>query len=210
MDPGDNSPVAPDSAPPLNRLLTLDAVRKTVSSHAPDKTPEMGRPSGVLIPLFVRDGRLYVLLTKRHADLSSHAGQISFPGGKRDPEDIDLRATALREAQEEIGLDPSAVEIVGELDDCPTFVTNYVITPVVGIIPDRYPFVPSAREIETLIEAPLDEFLVPGALRTEDKVRNGETYQMLFYSVGGHVVWGATARILTQLLSLLGAPLELS
>jgi len=196
------------TSPSVQPRLTLKAIREVVSTHVPFKAPESGRPASVLVPLFLRDERVFVLLTKRTADLSTHAGQISFPGGKREASDVDGRMTALREAEEELGLHPAAVDIVGELDDCPTFVTNFVISPTVGIIPDRYPFVPSVGEIELLIEAPLDELVTPGALRTEIVQREGEEHQLLYYSVGPHVVWGATARILTQLLVLLGFSLE--
>lgn len=194
----------------MHPAITLAAVRQALATHVPERLPEMGRPAAVLVPLFEREGRVFVLLTKRTDDLSSHAGQISFPGGKRDEEDTDPRTTALREAQEEVGLDPAAVEIVGELDDCPTFVTNFVISPVVGVIPDRYPFTPNSGEIQFLIEAPLDDFLLPGALRTELKERSGYTVELLYYSVVGQVVWGATARILTGLFSRLGIPVEMN
>lgn len=188
--------------------ITLDALRRAVAAHAAVKAPGEGRPAAVLVPLFERDGHVLVLLTKRRSDLSSHAGQISFPGGKRDRQDADLRATALREATEEVALAPEAVEVLGELDDCPTFVTNFVITPVVGVIPDRYPLVPNPGEIEYLIEAPLDAFLAPGALTMELVDRDGQQYPLIHYAVVGHVVWGATARILTQLFSILGFPME--
>jgi 8-oxo-dGTP pyrophosphatase MutT (NUDIX family) len=186
-----------------NPDITLDAVREALARHAARKHPALGRPSSVLVPLFERDGRPWVLLTKRTERLAHHAGQISFPGGKRDASDVSASATALREAQEEVGLPASAIEIVGELDDCPTFVSNFVITPVVGVIPDRYPFVASEAEISVLIEAPLAAFLAPGAVRTEQADRGGFLYTLYFYTVEGHVVWGATARILTQLFGLI-------
>jgi 8-oxo-dGTP pyrophosphatase MutT (NUDIX family) len=190
--------------------ITLAAIRQALATHVPERMPEMGRPAAVLVPLFERDGRVFVLLTKRTEDLSSHAGQISFPGGKQDEGESEPRLTALREAQEEVGLDPSAVEIIGALDDCPTFVTNFVISPVVGVIPDHYPFTPNASEIQFLIEAPLDDFLLPGTLRTETRQRGEYTVQLFYYSVVGQVVWGATARILTELFSRLGIPVEMN
>jgi 8-oxo-dGTP pyrophosphatase MutT (NUDIX family) len=190
--------------------ITLSAIRQALSTHVPERMPEMGRPAAVLVPLFEREGRVFVLLTKRTEDLSSHAGQIAFPGGKRDEGESEPRVTALREAQEEIGLDPRAVEIIGELDDCPTFVTNFVISPVVGIIPDRYSFTPNTGEIQFLIEAPLDDFLLPGTLRTETRQRGEFTVELLYYSVVGQIVWGATARILTGLFSRLGIPVEMN
>ena len=192
-------------AAPPHAALTLQSIRDALAIHRPEKHPTLGRASAVLVPLFERDGRTHVVLTKRTEGLSSHAGQVSFPGGKPDPADADLRITALREAHEEIGLARDHVETIGELDDCPTFVTRYVITPIVGIIPDPYVFTPNEDEIATLFDVPLEAFLQPGVLRTQLKFRDDQRYHLYFYSVAGHTVWGATARILTQLLQLGGA-----
>jgi 8-oxo-dGTP pyrophosphatase MutT (NUDIX family) len=188
----------------------LQAIRAALKDYKADKTPLPGRPAAVLVPLFERDSRVHILLTQRTNDLPSHAGQISFPGGKPEPGDSGPRATALREAQEEIGLLPSSVDVIGQLDDCATFVTNYLITPIVGVIPDRSDRVVNPREIASLIEAPLDDFLVRGALRTEPVVRAGLPVIRFYYLIQGHIVWGATARILTQLFSVIGAPVEVS
>lgn len=182
---------------------SLDDVRRALASHRPRKVPQLGRPAGVLVPVFERQGEPHLLLTQRTEGLSTHAGQISFPGGKPEHDDPDLCHTALRETDEELGIDPRVVEVVGELDDCPTFVTNFVITPFVGIIPDGLRLVPSEREIAQVIEAPLRAFLEPGALRTEKAERAGYQFDVHFYSVGGHTVWGATARVVHQFLSLL-------
>lgn len=183
--------------------FTLDELRRAVRAHEPVRLPELGRPAAVLVPVLEREGRLHLLLTKRTDALSIHAGQVSFPGGKTDPDDASAAATALREAQEEVGLDPRLVELVGELDDCPTFVSNYVITPVVGVIPDGYPYVPSADEIAVLLEPAVDDFLRPGALRIERFERDGLTYDLHHYDVAGHTVWGATGRILNGFFELL-------
>lgn len=184
--------------------LSLDDIARAIAPHRPARFPDLGTPAAVLVPLYERQGRVEVLLTRRTRSLPSHAGQISFPGGKRDPEDRNLVETALREAHEEVGLAPSDVSPVGRLDDCPTFVTNFVITPVVGVIPPDYPFQPNASEIDTLIQLPLEAFLEPGVLRETESEFNGLKYTLHFYDVGGHTVWGATARILNQLLTLLG------
>ena len=194
---------------------TLPQIRRALSRHVPAKSKETFRPAAVLVPLLPRPEGLHVLLTERSKDLRSHAGQISFPGGGIDAGDADAATAALREAREEVGLDPRHVEMIGQLDDCPTFVTGYVILPVVGVVDPlaftaagRYPWTPSAAEIAAIHELPLDAFLDPRNRRVEQRLRNGEPYELTWYTVGGATVWGATARILRQLLELAGAPVE--
>jgi 8-oxo-dGTP pyrophosphatase MutT (NUDIX family) len=156
----------------------------------------------VLVPLFEQDGEPHVILTRRTDALRSHSGQISFPGGRADPEDPNLLHTALRESEEEIGLAPNAVEILGELDDIVT-VTDYIVTPFVGLIPWPYAFQVSELEIAEMIAPPLDAFLNPAEMRVSSRVEyRGKPHVTYFFRVGDHVVWGATARILVQLLEL--------
>lgn len=170
---------------------------------------DLGRAAGVLVPLLPRPEGLHVLFTERSKELRAHAGQISFPGGSVDVGDADARAAALREAREEVGLDEQHVEVLGILDDCPTFVTGFVITPVVGLIDPlaftaagRYPWAPSPAEIAALHELPLAEFCDPANLRVEMREREGVLFELYWYTVQGQVVWGATARILNQLIQL--------
>lgn len=188
--------------------LSLNHISQALAPFQPRRYPDLGRPSAVLIPLYENRGQVEVLLTRRAETLSSHAGQISFPGGKMDPEDPTLEHTALREASEEVGLEPAVVKPVGMLDDCPTFVTNFVISPVVGIVPPDYPFEANPSEIDELIQLPLKAFLEPGVLRESKTEYRGVHYPVLFYDIGPHTVWGATARILHQLFSLLGVASE--
>ena len=198
-----------DEDKPAPRSVALPSLLSAVASHAPRKAPEMGRAAAVLVPLLPRADGLHLLFTERSQGLRAHAGQVSFPGGSIDPEDRGPREAALREAHEEVGLDPSHVRIHGELDDCPTFVSGFVITPVVALIEPgaftqggRYPWRPSEGEVVALHELPLDGFLKQGALRIEHREVQGHVYQLFWYTVQGTIVWGATARIVHQLLEL--------
>ena len=153
-----------------------------------------------------------MLFTERSKELRAHAGQISFPGGRVELSDADAPAAALREAHEEVGLDKEDVEILGMLDDCPTFVTGFVITPVVGLIDPlaftsagRYPWNPSPAEIAALHELPLVDFLDPRNLRIEMREREGVQFELYWFTVRGQTVWGATARILVSFLEHLTA-----
>jgi 8-oxo-dGTP pyrophosphatase MutT (NUDIX family) len=199
----------------IQRPPTLVQIRHALARHVPAKSAETFRPAAVLVPLLPRPEGLHVLFTERSKELRAHAGQISFPGGGIDESDADARAAALREAQEEVGLDPRHVEIIGQLDDCPTFVTGFVIAPVVGVVDPlaftaagRYPWNPSAAEIAALHELPLAPFLDPSNRRVEQRLRDGLPYELTWYTVGGATIWGATARILRQLIELAGSALE--
>ena len=110
----------------------IGALVEAYAAHEPQLYPEFGRAAAVLVPLLPRPEGLHVLFTERSKELRSHAGQVSFPGGSVDPADKDVRAAALREAREEVGLRAEHVELIGQVDDCPTFVTGYVISPFVG------------------------------------------------------------------------------
>ena len=189
--------------------ITVPQIRRAIARHQPVLRPEFGAAAAVLVPLLPRPEGLHVLFTERSKELRAHAGQISFPGGRVDPVDPDVRAAALREAHEEVGLDAEHVEILGMLDDCPTFVTGFVITPVVGLIDPlaftaagRYPWNPSPAEIAALLELPLADFRDPRNLRIEMREREGVQFELYWYTVQGQTVWGATARILNQLIQL--------
>jgi 8-oxo-dGTP pyrophosphatase MutT (NUDIX family) len=157
------------------------------------------REAAVLVPLFVAaDGSLHAVFTERRADLRSHAGEISFPGGRRDDTDADLEATALRECEEELGLPPDAVEIVGALRPTPTFVTDYAIYPFVGLIEPGFAWVPQEREVARVLELPLDAVRAGHGKRR--LVRRGVPFRTDTYETEGHLIWGATARIVADLL----------
>jgi 8-oxo-dGTP pyrophosphatase MutT (NUDIX family) len=162
------------------------------------------RESAVLVPILSEPDGDTVVLTLRHDDLPTHAGQISFPGGKRDARDVDAAATAIRETSEELGVEPAAVEVLGLLDDVPT-PTGFVITPVVARLVGALELRPSLREVAEVLRAPLAELSRPGAFREAgQRVFLGVTYTMLEFPLGTRSVWGATARILHQLVEQLG------
>jgi 8-oxo-dGTP pyrophosphatase MutT (NUDIX family) len=159
--------------------------------------------SAVLIPIYRKQGQYYILLTKRTQEVKNHRGQISFPGGAYQEEDGTLLNTALRESYEEIGLRADDVDILGEMDDFLTQVSNYIISPFVAVIPWPYEFKLNSREIEELIEVPISALLEQGRRRLETRVIGGEEVTSFFYWYQGRVIWGATARILSQLLDII-------
>ena len=153
--------------------------------------------AGVLVPLYCEEGRLHAVLTRRRDDLRRHPGEISFPGGRRDDSDPDLLATALREAEEEIGLAPSAVQVLGALQPTPTIATGYAIYPFVGLIAPGMAWTLSAREVAAVLELSLDD-LRDGYGRRR-LLRRGLPIRTDTYVVGDDLIWGATARILADL-----------
>jgi len=180
-------------------LRTRLAAAAAPSSAAPSLHDET--EAAVLVPLYVRDGELHVVFTKRREDLRRHPGEISFPGGRRDHPNEELALTALREAEEEIGLDQSAVDLLGTLAPVSTFVTGYVIYPHVGLI-EPIPWKPSPNEVELVLELPLHALVAGYANRP--MTRRGFTFETDTYVVGDHLIWGATARILGDLLGRVG------
>jgi 8-oxo-dGTP pyrophosphatase MutT (NUDIX family) len=157
--------------------------------------------SAVLVPLYVRDGDLHAVFIQRGPDLRTHAGQISFPGGRRDPTDPELAHTALREAHEEIGLDPAGVELLGALTPASTAVTDFAIYPFVGLITPLDEWTPAPLEVDAVLELPLAQLAATHEYRT--LTRDGLPFPTDCYTIGPHLVWGATARILADLLDRL-------
>ena len=156
--------------------------------------------AGVLMPMYEDRNDLCVLFTRRSEEVTQHKGQIAFPGGCQHPDDPSLCATALREAEEEIGLKSSDVEVLGELDDTATATTHFIVTPFVGFIPHPYAFRVNPDEIVELIPLPVRILRDPAVFREEQWDRDGASIPMYFYMVGSHVIWGLTARILRQFL----------
>jgi 8-oxo-dGTP pyrophosphatase MutT (NUDIX family) len=158
-----------------------------------------GTDAAVLVPLYEdAGGDLHAVFTRRRHDLRRHAGEISFPGGRQDPGES-LERTALREAHEEIGLPADAVHVVGALPPTPTFVTNYAIYPFVGVIEPGFAWVVAQAEVEAVLELRLEDLRAGYGERR--LVRKGIPFRTPTYEVGGHTIWGATARILGDLLA---------
>jgi 8-oxo-dGTP pyrophosphatase MutT (NUDIX family) len=163
------------------------------------------RASAVLMPLFWHSGRWNLLFTKRSEEVSSHKGQLCFPGGRQEPSDASLEATALRECEEEIGVPVASVKVIGLLDDIET-IWGVRVTPVLAVIPAGLIYTTDPREVATILEVPVAAFLDPTTQRVEEHTGpDGSKRKIYFYEVGGEVVWGATARIVKEWLDLLAA-----
>jgi len=159
-------------------------------------------PSAVLIPIFQNGPDYFVVFTERTHRVSTHKGQISFPGGSVDASDPSLLDTALRECEEEIGVARDQVTILGQLDDCLTYVSHYIITPFVGMIPWPHSYTMSERETASIIEAPVSQLLDRRCLSEGSEIVDDKILPAYFYAHGGKVIWGATARILKQFLEI--------
>ena len=171
-------------------------------------TGENLKSSAVLIPLFYKEGQYHVLFTKRSYELEFHKGQVCFPGGGPEPCDSGLLQTALREAEEEIGLNAKDVDILGELDDNLTLTSGYVVSPFVAFIPHPYPFKLNHKEVEEIFSVPLLALMDENSFRQDyypEENRSGPGYA---YEYEGHIIWGVTARILRQFTELLRAESE--
>jgi 8-oxo-dGTP pyrophosphatase MutT (NUDIX family) len=181
----------------------IDQIRKILSSR---KRKVIEHPpfshAAVLVPLFKKGKDCHLLFTRRSEEVKYHKGEISFPGGVVDEEDSELEETALREAYEEIGLNKSDVQILGILDDIVT-ITQFIVTPIVGLFPYPYPFKVSEVEIAELIEVPLSFLVDEECFSEKEIIRGGENEVVFAYQYGKHIIWGATARILKQFLDLI-------
>lgn len=159
-------------------------------------------PSAVIAALYDDGGEAHVVLTRRSRMLRAHAGEVSFPGGRVEPGDADLVATALREAEEEVGLDPRAVDVVGELDHLATVTSGSFIVPWVGALDRRPSLMSASAEVEAVLEVSLSELMAPGVFREELWTLGNVRRPIVFFDLEGDTVWGATAAMLRQLLGI--------
>jgi len=194
--------------------MTLDGLRRALAGRPSSRLDLSGISPGysespgalaeaaVLVPVSFRSGAPHVLMTRRRNDLRLHPGQISFPGGRIDPGDADALAAALREAHEEIGLRPVDVEVVGRLGEALAVLSGFRLTPWVAVVPYPYPYVAQPDEVAGLVELSVADLLAPGTHRTGTREAFGMLHEVHTFEVGGEVVWGASARILHELLTI--------
>jgi 8-oxo-dGTP pyrophosphatase MutT (NUDIX family) len=168
----------------------------------PGVYPSDARAAAALLLLYPLRNGVALPLTVRASHLRRHAGQISLPGGAADPGET-LEGAALREAQEEIGVDPSSVRVLGLLTPVHVLVSGFTLNPIVGITDTRPDFQPAAHEVEQLLEVPLDDLQDASRIRTGTRIREGVAVEYPYFDLHGHQVWGATAMILGEFICLL-------
>ena len=190
-----------------DRSLPLDLVVSALEGREPSGI--RGRPrgdehrSGVLVALYDQPGKgAHVVLTRRSSQLASHTHEVSFPGGRHEPDDVDLWATAVREANEEVHLDPTLPHLVGCLDPLVTVGSRNLIHPFVAVLPSPPDLVANPEEVEAVRLVALDELLRDDVYREEEWPRHGDPWILTFFELVGDTVWGATAAMLRQLLVL--------
>jgi len=178
----------------------IDTIGRLLSARSKKSLEDNSlRPAAVLVLVYPKNGEHSILLNKRSQTVEHHKGEISFPGGAQDPEDRDFLETALRETHEEVGVDPGDVTVLGELDDVVTR-SHYGVRVFVGTLPYPYPFTPSRREIDRLIEVPIPHLMDPANQREEIRWQEGRPTKTYSYVYGEHIIFGATARIIQQFL----------
>jgi 8-oxo-dGTP pyrophosphatase MutT (NUDIX family) len=183
--------------------ITLKAIQSALENRQRQSAAADGlMPAAVMLLLYPKDGDFCVLLNKRSMEVEHHKGEMSFPGGARDPEDSDYEDTARRETEEEMGIARDDITILGRLDDNVTR-TNFLVKVFVGTIPYPYEFSPSSVEIAEVVEIPLDVLRDPATIRWDSRIEAGQRVAVRSYGYQQHLVYGATAKILDQFLETL-------
>lgn len=192
----------------VDAAALVDYLRDLLANQ-PTVAPNTGiistaRVAAVLAPLYAHHGRPHLIFTLRSLELTRHRGEISFPGGARDASDVSLEATALRETYEELGLDPTRINVLGALPSVFAGVSNYLVAPVVGWLGDELPpLIPNPAEVAEVIDAPLAALADPAIYHSEIWQRGGAERIVHFYDFGRYRIWGVTGRILFSFLALL-------
>ena len=180
-----------------------DHIRRVIAENPHHRIDDPSlTPAGVMLLVFPKNGDHCILLQKRSSRVDSHKGEISFPGGKRDPDDDTMLDTALRETHEEMGIDPQDVEVLGALDQTAT-TTGFCTSPFAGTIPYPYDFNPSEEEVAEVLEVPVSSLLDSANRRDEIRVSRGDLQYAPAFAYDGHIIFGATARILQRFLEML-------
>jgi 8-oxo-dGTP pyrophosphatase MutT (NUDIX family) len=184
-------------------------IRNTLNARAPvslrNSQGENRRHAAVLMPLSLDQGEYRLIFTKRTGSVASHKGQISFPGGVVDEKDAGFQETAMREADEEIGLSKEDVTILGRTDDIKTKSSNFIVHTFVGLIPGAYGFSINPDEVEKIIQVPLWVFFSEDPLYRKEKAEfQGVVYQGAAWQYNDDLIWGATARILVNFIAIMG------
>ena len=207
--PGDPAPWR--TLEPEARHLTLDDIRRALDAAPPPASSPVEAltrsASAVLAPLYEHDGQTWVVFTRRSWHLRAHKGEVSFPGGRQEPGES-LWDTAVREAWEEIDLDRSSVERIGELDHLSTISSRSFIVPYVGVLPGRPELTPNEHEVDAILHVPLAELLDPAIYRQERWGIPGLDRRIHFFELVGDTLWGATGAIVVDLLLRLTAGLQ--
>jgi 8-oxo-dGTP pyrophosphatase MutT (NUDIX family) len=185
-----------------------DALSRWLQGRTRLERPDKAREAAVLVPLVWEDGAWRLVFTRRSDRLATHRGQVSFPGGHREPHDASSLDTALREAREEVGLRPEDVRVVGPLDDAWTL-HGVRITPWLGLVPPHYPFMLDPDEVATVFRVPVTHFLDAARRRIEHRADGaGVLHPVIFYDGMPELVWGATARVVSRWLEAMAADVE--
>jgi len=197
-------------------MLSLDQFKrdlKTILAHRKPMRVEVNTDdytqASVLLPLFIKDGRYWLLFMRRTNTVEHHKGEVSFPGGAVDEDDRTLEYTAKREAFEEIGVREEDIEILGQLDDMTTITSHFIVHPFVGVVPFPYAFTLNKREVEHLIEVPLEFFLDYSEPEPVTMDYGGEVFDTPAFIYEGTVIWGATERILVNFIHLIRSGMQL-
>ena len=202
--PGGRPPWAnlPDAGRAITLATAVDRLSRARAPRLAEIDVSHSREAAVLVALYDDAGEAHVVLTKRPDTMPSHQGEIAFPGGKRDSADPSLAAAALREAEEEVGIEPATVDVIAELDTIATVASAFTISPFVGVLAQPPVLRPHPREVVDAFGIPISELLHPDSYREELWDLWGAYRPIAFFELPGETVWGATARILTRLLTI--------